>query len=68
MRKKDVAAVVSYAIALIQVGLLMMLANCFLVDFMPRYALPMWELTVLSTSILFVKTMEYLFSTGRASG
>ena len=68
MRKKDVAAVVSYAIALILVGLLMMLANCFLVDFMPRYALPMWELTVLSTSILFVKTMEYLFSPGRASG
>jgi hypothetical protein len=58
MRKKDVAAVVSYAVALMLVGLMIMLANCFLVDFVPRYALPMWELTIVSVSVLFATMMD----------
>jgi hypothetical protein len=65
MRNKDVAALALYAVALVLVGLLMMLANCLLVDFIARYALPMWELTIASASLLFGKTIESLFSPGR---
>jgi len=59
---KELAAVSSYAAALTLVGLFMMLANCFLNVFQPRYTLPMWELTVVSLSILFGETVGYLFS------
>jgi len=59
---KELAAVSSYAAALTLVGLFMILANCFLNVFQPRYTLPMWELTVVSLSILFGETVGYLFS------
>lgn len=65
MRKEEVSAVSSYAVALIVVGLFMMLANCFLNVFQPRYTLPMWELTIISASVLFGKTMECLSSRAR---
>jgi len=58
MRKKNVAAVASYAVALTLAGLLMMVANCVLNTFLPRYTLPMWELTILSTSVLLGRTLE----------
>jgi hypothetical protein len=45
MCKQKVAAVVSYALALAPVVTLMMLTNCFLVNFVPRYAWPMWART-----------------------
>jgi hypothetical protein len=61
MRKENVAAVASYAIALTLAGLFMMLANCILNEFQRRYTLPMWELTIISLAVLFGKTMEYLF-------
>ena len=61
MRKQEIAAVSSYAAALTLVGLFMMLANCVLNVFQPRYTLPMWELTIVSASVLFGKTMECLF-------
>ncbi|MGC1323905.1 MAG: hypothetical protein WA849_17125 [Candidatus Udaeobacter sp.] len=60
VRRKEVAAVSSYAAALTLVGLLMMLANCFLTVFQPRFTLPMWELMIISTSILSAKTIEYV--------
>lgn len=65
VRKKDIAAVSSYAAALTLVGLFMMLANCFLTVFQPRFTLPMWELTILSVSILSAKTLEYIFASGK---
>ena len=58
VRKEEAAAVVSYATALTLVGLVMMLANCLLSEFLPRYTLPMWELTIVSVSVLFGKTVE----------
>jgi hypothetical protein len=67
VRKEDVAALVSYATALTLVGLAMMLANCFLNEFQPRYTLPMWELTIVSASVLVSRTMECLFSPTRSS-
>ena len=39
----------------------MMLANCFLAVFQPRYTLPMWELTIISVAILFGGIMDALF-------
>jgi len=67
MRKGEVAAVSSYAVALTLVGLFMMLANCVLNVFQPRYTLPMWELTIVSATVLFGKTIERLFSSARQS-
>jgi hypothetical protein len=61
MRKQGAAGLASYAAALTAVGLFMMLANCVLIVFQPRYTLPMWELTIVSVSILSAKTLEYIF-------
>ena len=61
MRKEKVAALGSYTIALTLAGLFMMLANCILNEFQWRYTLPMWELTLISSTVLFGKTIEYLF-------
>ena len=44
--------VISYAAVLCAVGLLMTLANCFFAQIMPRFALPMFELLLLSLTIL----------------
>lgn len=41
-----------FAAALIAIGLLMMLANCLLNEYQARYTLPMWELTLISITIL----------------
>ena len=67
MRKEEVAAVSSYAAALTLVGLFMMLANCVLTVFQPRFTLPMLELTIVSATVLFGKTIERLFSSARQS-
>lgn len=61
MRKESVTVVGSYITALTLTGLFMMLANCVLNEFQRRYTLPMWELTIISSTVLFGKTMEYLF-------
>jgi hypothetical protein len=58
IRKKRVAAVASYAVALTLGGLLMMLVNCVLIAFLPRFALPMWELTILSAAALLGLTLD----------
>jgi hypothetical protein len=58
-------AVVYYAAALTLVGLAMMLANCLLAEFQPRYTLPMWELTIISTTVLFGRSLERWLDRGR---
>jgi hypothetical protein len=65
IRKHEIATLASYAAALTVIGLFMMLANCLLAVFQPRYTLPMWELTIISLSILFGPMMESLFSPSR---
>ena len=48
----------SSATALLLTGLLMMLVNCFLTEPLPRYALPMFELTFLSLMLLLSQIAE----------
>jgi hypothetical protein len=66
VRKLDVAGVASYAIAMIVIAILIMLANCLLAVFQPRYTFPMWELTIVSLFILFGGTTNaFLYQSGR---
>ena len=67
VRKKDVYELASYATALVAVGLLIMLANCFLAVFQPRYTLPMWELTIISVASLLGAIMDALLHQIRLS-
>ena len=62
IRKRDGADLASYSAALMALGLFIMFANCLLAVFQPRYTLPMWELTIMSVTILFGAIMEYLVS------
>ena len=64
-RKQEAAGLASYAAALTAAGLLMMIANCFLTIFQPRFSLPMWELTIASMFILFGGVTQSLFSPSR---
>ena len=59
-RARRIAAVptCSYATALVLTGLLMMLLNSFLTELLPRYTLPMFELTFLSLAILLGRLGE----------
>jgi hypothetical protein len=61
IRRRDLAAVFSYAAALTLVGLFIMFANCVVNVFQPRYALPMWELTIVSLFVLFGAGIGPLF-------
>ena len=58
-------AVTYYAVALTVVGLTIMLVNCLLVEFQPRYTLPMWELTIISVTVAFGRIMERWLDPGR---
>jgi hypothetical protein len=60
VRKKDVAGIASLAAALTVVGLFMMAANCVLNVFQPRYTFSMWELTIISASLLSARSIQYL--------
>lgn len=64
-KRSSERAVVYYAAALTLVGLTMMFANCLLAEFQPRYTLPMWELTIISASVVFGRSMERWFDPGR---
>jgi hypothetical protein len=67
IRQHEAAGLASYTIALTVVGLFMMLANSVLVVFQPRYTLPMWELTIVSASILSAKTIELFAGHAKSS-
>lgn len=58
-------AVVSYAATLMLAGLTIMLANCLLAEFQPRYTLPMWELTIISMTVAFGRSMGRWLHPGR---
>jgi len=51
-------AVVHYGLAATLVGVAMILANCLLNEFQPRYTLPMWELTIVSLWLVLGRSMD----------
>jgi hypothetical protein len=57
-----------YAAALTVIGLLMMLGNCFLTVFQPRFTLPMWELTIVSLTLLLGSAAQSLRLSARPIG
>ena len=61
-RKANVRAISSFGIALTVVGLLMMASTCLVGAFSARYALPMWQLLLLSLYIFAGGTAD-LFAT-----
>jgi len=61
VRNRATVDVASYGFGLAAMGLLMMVANCFVTVFQPRFTLPMWELTIISLAILFGGIMDALF-------
>lgn len=50
----------AFAVMLAMIGLVMVASTCLLGEFIPRYALPMWELLLLSFSILIGRVGEIL--------
>ena len=66
-KRSGEVAVVYYAAALTVVGLTMMLANCLLAEFQPRYTLPMWELTIVSALIVLGRSLDRWLGPGRKS-
>lgn len=63
-RKVNGAAICASGIALVGVGLLIAVTNALLSEFLPRYALPMWQLLLLSLYLLAGSTAD-LFATSR---
>lgn len=63
-KKMNGSAIAAFGIALAAIGLLMTASACLLTAFLPRYALPMWQLLLLSLFIFFGATADFLASTG----
>src|SRR5688572_6729410 len=63
-KKKNIGVIASLGIALIAIGLLMTASACLVTEFLPRYALPMWQLLLLSLYI-FVGTGADLIATSK---
>ncbi|HSH40236.1 MAG TPA: hypothetical protein VK993_15795, partial [Chthoniobacterales bacterium] len=59
-------ATASYGTALVLLGLLIMLANSFFTELLPRYTVPMFELTYLSLVLLVGQTLEIVRTGGEA--
>ncbi len=51
-RRGRCARLLGYAVSLVVVGLLMSLANSIINEYQPRFTLPMWALTIVSTTLL----------------
>jgi hypothetical protein len=62
-RKVNVSAVSAYGISLVAVGLLIAATNALLTEFLPRYALPMWQLLLLSLYLLAGTIADLLTTT-----
>jgi hypothetical protein len=67
LSKRNAADLSSYAAALTVLGLLMILANCLLAVFQPRYTLPIWELTIVSLVVILGGIADCLFSPSRCA-
>ena len=57
--------VILFASCLCGVGIVMVLLNCFFARLQPRFTLPMWELMIISVTILFGTIVECLLPPSR---
>jgi len=53
---------ISYAVALAATGMLMVFLNCFFAEILPRFALPMMELQLLSLTLLLGWLLSYFLA------
>jgi hypothetical protein len=60
--KMNGGAIAAFGIALAAIGLLMTASACLLTAFLPRYALPMWQLLLLSLCIFLGAAADLLAS------
>jgi len=67
-KKENAAAVSSLGISLMAVGLPMTATTCLLVEFLPRYGLPMWQLLLLSLYLFVGGALDLLATPGRKRG
>lgn len=63
-KKSDASAIAAFGIALVIIGLVMIASACLLTGFLPRYAMPMWLLLLLSLSI-FIGAAADLVASGK---
>ena len=63
-KKVKVAAISAFGITMVAVGLLMVASTCLLGEFIPRYALPMWQLLLLSLYIFVGATADLCATPG----
>jgi hypothetical protein len=61
-KKANVAAATSLGIALAAVGLAMTATTCLLIEFLPRYGLPMWQTLLLSLYLFVGRALDLLAS------
>ena len=63
-KKVSIGAIPAFGIALLAIGFLMTASACLLVGFLPRYALPMWQLLLLSLFIFIAASADLLAASG----
>jgi hypothetical protein len=61
----DCGAILSYSIALVWVGLLMMISTCLLGALLPRYVLPMWQMLIASWCITIGALLDHVLGVER---
>ena len=66
-RKADAGATAAFGIALLAIGLVMTASACLLTEFLPRYAMPMWLLLLLSFSIFIGTAADLLVASKEKS-
>jgi hypothetical protein len=52
LKRVDIAPVLAFGIAVTGLGVLVVATNCFLGESLPRYALPMWQMLLLSSYLV----------------
>ena len=69
-RRKNisVAPVIAFGVALAVTGTLMVAITCLLGEWLPRYALPMWQLLILSSYLFLGRIADLLLSKARPAG
>jgi hypothetical protein len=66
-KRTSVGPLIAFTIALVATGLFMTISTCFLVEYVPRYGMPMWQLLLLSIWILVGTAADLVLSPSSAT-